>query len=134
MATPSSPTTLYLRSPHKIRISAPRIRRTVMVDAIKQKLHSRRESAIPKCLHPPFGQTPWFAPFRRFINAHCRRANVIKNFPYDLTNLYYRKWSMGKYVYADGLLVVCVKLWDLLDISHYIRAVLTLSYIVYYCF
>jgi len=59
MTTPGvSPTTLHLRSPRKIRISVPRIRRTVTVDAIKQKLRSRGESAIPKCLQPPFGQPP----------------------------------------------------------------------------
>lgn len=133
MTTPGPPTILYLRSPRKIRISVPRIRRTMTVDAIKQKLRSRRENAIPKCLHPPFGQPPWFAPFRRFINAHCLRANVTKNFPYDLTNLYCRKWSMGSMSMWMVVSVVRVNLYALLDISRYSYIYLLKSYNSVFC-
>lgn len=95
--------TLYLRSSrtqstHPTHALASRVR-TRRADAIKQKLHFRRQDATTRNdtvmslrLYPLVN--PWFAfPFRRFINAHCRHANVTKNFPYDLTDLYLRKWA-----------------------------------------
>lgn len=47
------------------------------------------------CVYPLVNS--WFVPFQRFINAHYRRANVTKNFPYNLTNLYLPKWTMNAY-------------------------------------
>lgn len=92
-------TTLYLGSLHKIRV--PYMHYSSVANPSTQLNKSfalaGKARRYEMSAFLPFGQPPsGYSPFCRFINAHRRRASVTKNFPYDLTKLYFRKRTTGK--------------------------------------